>query len=49
VLTLISALVGLALNEQILPADQTVPMDGTDQRIDALILGDGSVLSRSIG
>ncbi|QDS69666.1 hypothetical protein FKW77_009513 [Venturia effusa] len=36
--------IGLALNEQILPADQTVPMDETDQRIDALILGDGSVL-----
>ncbi|TID23791.1 5-formyltetrahydrofolate cyclo-ligase [Venturia nashicola] len=38
--------VGLALNEQVLPADQTVPMDETDQRIDALILGDGSVLRR---
>ncbi|KAE9967034.1 hypothetical protein BLS_004173 [Venturia inaequalis] len=38
--------VGLALDEQVLPADQTVPMDETDQRIDALILGDGSVLRR---
>jgi len=41
--------VGLALNEQVLPAGQTVPMDETDQRIDALILGDGSVIRPSSG
>jgi len=36
--------VALALNEQVLPTNHTVPMDETDRRVDALILGDGSVL-----
>jgi 5-formyltetrahydrofolate cyclo-ligase len=36
--------VGLALNEQILPGEDRVPMEKTDKLLDALILGDGSVL-----
>jgi 5-formyltetrahydrofolate cyclo-ligase len=42
-----SLLVGLALNEQVLPSEQTVPMESTDKPLDALILGDGSVCRRS--
>ncbi|KAK8207350.1 5-formyltetrahydrofolate cyclo-ligase-like protein [Phyllosticta capitalensis] len=37
-------LVGLALAEQVLPPDQSVPMDSTDWRLDALITGAGQVL-----
>ncbi|KAK7542971.1 5-formyltetrahydrofolate cyclo-ligase-like protein [Phyllosticta citricarpa] len=37
-------LVGLALVEQMLPPDQSVPMDSTDWRLDALITGAGQVL-----
>lgn len=36
--------VGLALAEQVLPPDQSVPMDSTDWRLDALITGAGQVL-----
>jgi hypothetical protein len=36
--------VGLALKEQLLPLNESVPKDATDYRIDALILGDGEVL-----
>ncbi|KAF2433489.1 nagb/rpia/CoA transferase-like protein [Tothia fuscella] len=36
--------VGLALNEQVLPSGQSVPMAGTDQKLQMLILGDGSVV-----
>jgi 5-formyltetrahydrofolate cyclo-ligase len=43
----VSFKVGLALNEQMLPTEERVPMEKTDQRLDALILGDGSVLRRS--
>jgi len=39
--------VGLALQEQILPPTESVPMDATDWRLDALIAGDGSLLRRS--
>jgi len=39
--------VGLALNEQMLPTEERVPMEKTDRRLDALILGDGSILRRS--
>ncbi|KAF2452743.1 5-formyltetrahydrofolate cyclo-ligase family protein [Lineolata rhizophorae] len=40
-------LVGLALNEQVLPPGQTVPTDPTDWRVDALVAGDGSVVRAS--
>jgi 5-formyltetrahydrofolate cyclo-ligase len=36
--------VGLALNEQLLPIEEFVPADETDWTVDALVLGDGSVL-----
>ncbi|KAF1982630.1 5-formyltetrahydrofolate cyclo-ligase-like protein [Aulographum hederae CBS 113979] len=36
-------LVGMALNEQLLPGDETVPMDATDYRVDALVTGDGKM------
>ncbi len=36
--------VGLALNEQVLPEEDTVPMDSSDWRIDALITGDGKLI-----
>ncbi|KAF1980504.1 5-formyltetrahydrofolate cyclo-ligase-like protein [Bimuria novae-zelandiae CBS 107.79] len=35
--------VGLSLTEQLLPPDETVPMDDTDFRLDALITGDGEL------
>lgn len=35
--------VGLSLTEQFLPPNESVPMDSSDYRLDALILGDGSV------
>ncbi|OJD36343.1 5-formyltetrahydrofolate cyclo-ligase [Diplodia corticola] len=37
-------LVGLALKEQLLLPAQSVPMDATDWRLDALVVGDGAVL-----
>ncbi|KAI9877806.1 MAG: hypothetical protein M1830_002740 [Pleopsidium flavum] len=37
-------LVGLALKEQLLTDNQSVPADDTDWRLDALIAGDGMVL-----
>ncbi|KAB2576774.1 5-formyltetrahydrofolate cyclo-ligase [Lasiodiplodia theobromae] len=37
-------LVGLALKEQLLPPAQSVPMDATDWRLDALVVGNGEVL-----
>ncbi|KAF2835229.1 5-formyltetrahydrofolate cyclo-ligase [Patellaria atrata CBS 101060] len=37
-------LVGLTLIEQLLPANESVPMDTTDWRLDALITGDGHIL-----
>jgi len=39
-----SLTVGLALNEQLLPADETVPTDSTDWQLDAILLGDGTFL-----
>jgi 5-formyltetrahydrofolate cyclo-ligase len=36
-------LVALALNEQLLPANESVPMDATDWRVDAVITGDGTL------
>ena len=36
--------VGLALKEQLLPDEDSVPADDTDWRLDALVLGDGKVL-----
>ncbi|KAI9706961.1 MAG: hypothetical protein M1820_004548 [Bogoriella megaspora] len=39
-------LVGLSLNEQLLPKDQTVPRDASDWMLDALITGDGNILRR---
>ncbi|KAH7120788.1 5-formyltetrahydrofolate cyclo-ligase-like protein [Dendryphion nanum] len=35
--------VGLSLTEQFLQPNQSVPMDSTDFRLDALVLGDGSL------
>jgi len=35
--------VGLALTEQLLPANESVPMDTSDFRLDALITGDGEL------
>lgn len=37
-------LVGLALKEQILPPAQSVPMDATDWRLDAFVVGNGEIL-----
>ncbi|KAF2672581.1 5-formyltetrahydrofolate cyclo-ligase-like protein [Microthyrium microscopicum] len=37
-------LVGLGLEEQLLPAEEQVPADATDYKLDALILGSGEVL-----
>ncbi|KAL1620681.1 hypothetical protein SLS54_006037 [Diplodia seriata] len=37
-------LVGLALKEQLLLPAQSIPMDATDWRLDALVVGDGEVL-----
>jgi 5-formyltetrahydrofolate cyclo-ligase len=39
-------LVGLALNEQLLPAGEPVPTDSTDWPIDGLIAGDGRIIRR---
>ena len=38
--------VGLALKEQLLPLAQEVPTDSSDWALDALIVGDGTVLKR---
>jgi 5-formyltetrahydrofolate cyclo-ligase len=38
------ASVGIALNEQVLPAQEAVPSDATDFKLDALILGNGELL-----
>ena len=38
--------VGLALQEQLLPQDQTVPVGSTDWSLDALAVGDGTILRR---
>ena len=38
--------VGLALEEQLLPEDDRIPMDATDWRLDALVVGNGTVLRR---
>ncbi|KAF2196359.1 5-formyltetrahydrofolate cyclo-ligase-like protein [Delitschia confertaspora ATCC 74209] len=35
--------VGLSLTEQFLPSTESVPMDDTDYRLDALVLGDGQL------
>ncbi|PSN69194.1 5-formyltetrahydrofolate cyclo-ligase-like protein [Corynespora cassiicola Philippines] len=35
--------VGLSLAEQMLPPDSTVPMDASDYRLDALIVGNGDI------
>lgn len=37
-------LVGLALEEQVLPEEKSVPMNDTDWRVDALIVGNGRVI-----
>jgi hypothetical protein len=34
----------MALNEQVLPAQDGVPRDATDHKLDALILGNGELL-----
>ena len=34
----------LALNEQVLPPEETVPSDATDYKLDALIMGNGEVI-----
>ncbi|KAF2180623.1 5-formyltetrahydrofolate cyclo-ligase [Zopfia rhizophila CBS 207.26] len=36
--------VGLSLTEQFLPSNESVPMDTTDFRLDALVLGNGQLL-----
>jgi len=35
--------VGLSLTEQFLPPNESVPMDASDFRLDALITGDGEL------
>lgn len=35
--------VGLSLTEQLLPPNESVPMDQSDFRLDALITGDGEL------
>ena len=35
--------VGLSLTEQFLPPNESVPMDSSDFRLDALITGDGEL------
>lgn len=42
----VSTQVGLALKEQLLPEGQEVPMGSSDWSLDALIVGDNSVLRR---
>ena len=39
-------IVGLALEEQLLPEDDRIPMDATDWRLEALVVGNGTVLRR---
>jgi len=39
------SLVGLGLKEQILPHGQNVPVDALDWRLDALVIGDGTIIS----
>ena len=36
--------VGLALDVQLLPGDEKIPVDPTDYRLDALITGDGTLI-----
>ena len=36
--------VGLALAEQVLPENEIVPTDASDYKLDALIVGDGTVI-----
>ncbi|KAF2805490.1 5-formyltetrahydrofolate cyclo-ligase-like protein [Mytilinidion resinicola] len=40
-------LVGLALAEQLLPVKESVPMDTTDWRLNALVLGTGKLLRKA--
>lgn len=40
-------LVGLALNEQIMPVGQEVPTHPSDWYLDAVVAGDGSIIERS--
>lgn len=35
--------VGLSLTEQLLPSNESVPMDSSDYRLDALVTGDGAL------
>lgn len=44
---LINIAVGLALDVQLLPDDQTVPLDASDWALDALVIGNGTVLRKS--
>lgn len=44
--TLITPVVGLALDEQLLQGDQRVPVTDHDWPVDMIVLGDGSVLER---
>jgi len=44
--TLITPVVGLALDEQLLQDDHSVPVTDHDWRVDMIVLGDGSVLER---
>ena len=40
-------LVALALNEQVLSPEESVPSDATDYKLDALITGNGEVVRAS--
>jgi 5-formyltetrahydrofolate cyclo-ligase len=44
---MLTTIVGLALTEQLLPSGRHIPMDATDVALDALILGDGTVMRSS--
>lgn len=39
-----AAVVGLALNEQLIPENQSIPTDETDWRLNTLVIGDGSIV-----
>ncbi|KAK4696884.1 5-formyltetrahydrofolate cyclo-ligase, partial [Lecanoromycetidae sp. Uapishka_2] len=41
-------LVGLALDMQLLPEDQVIPTDASDWKLDALVVGDGTVLRKAV-
>ena len=39
-------LVGLSLDVQLLPEDQHVPTDASDYKLDALVVGNGTIFRR---